>query len=66
MNWKEAFQEVGKQLLNVAVAGLVFALLQPIVHRELTINLIVVAALWYFLFTLIGVLFIAIGGKNGG
>ena len=45
MNWKVAFQEVGKQLLNVAVAGLIFALLQPIVHRELTINLIVVAAL---------------------
>ena len=45
MNWRTASQEVGKQLLNIAVAGLVFVLLQPFVHRELTIELIAVAAL---------------------
>ena len=65
MNWRTASQEVGKQLLNIAVAGLVFALLQPLVQQELTLELIAVAALWYFLFTLAGTLFVAIGGKDG-
>jgi len=65
MNWRTASTEFGKQLLNVGVAGLIFVLIQPFAHRELTVEKAFWAVVWYVLFTGAGVLLIAFGSKDG-
>ena len=66
MNWRKAFSEVGKQFLNIAVAGLVFAFIQPFVHEELKFNMTLFSAIWYITFTVVGFLLIALGEVQNG
>ena len=65
MNWKSAYTEFGKQLLNIAVAGLVFAFIQPFVHKELSIRMALWAIGWYAIFSEVGALLIAYRGRDG-
>ena len=66
MNWKKAFTEIGKQFLNVAVAGLVFAFVQPFVHEELGLKTTLFSVCWYVAFTLSGALLISLGEEKDG
>jgi len=64
MSWRIASLELGKQLLNIGVAGLVFAFIQPLVHGELTVEKSIWAIIWYAVFTSIGVFLIAFGSRD--
>ncbi len=64
MDFKEASKEVGKGFINIGVAFVVFALIQPFVKGEFNIKLFLVAIFGFFISTFIGSLFIAFGGKK--
>ena len=67
MNLKKAFSELGKQFLNVGVAGVVFAFLQPFVQKTLSLETALFSVIWYITFTLVGFLLISLSEeKNGG
>jgi len=66
VNWNKAFTELGKQFLNVAVAGLIFAFIQPLVHEKLIPKTALFSVCWYITFTLAGVVLISIGEEENG
>lgn len=61
---KEHLKELGKQLLNIGVAVVVFAIIQPIVSENIRPIVSLVAFFIYLLLTIIGVLLIKKGEKN--
>ena len=64
MDFKEASKEVGKGFINIGVAFIIFALIQPFVKGEFSIKLFFTAILGFFVSILIGSLFIAFGGER--
>jgi len=64
VDFRESSKEVGKGFINIGVAFVIFALIQPFVKGEFNINLFLVAIFGFFVSTLIGSLFIAFGGKK--
>jgi len=58
-------EEFGKQLLNIGVAIIVFAVIQPLIKHSFNFSNIVIAIISYTIITLSGILFIETGGyKN--
>lgn len=68
MNWKKglkkAFEEVGKHLLNIGVAIIVFAILQPIVKNEFSPKSSLIFAIVYLIIFTIAVFLIVVGGRE--
>ncbi|WP_457642355.1 hypothetical protein [Persephonella sp.] len=51
---REYLKEVGKQLLNLALAIIVFAIIQPLVKGEINPIVAIIAVALYFIITAIG------------
>lgn len=64
MNIKESLKEYGKHLLNIGVAIIVFAILQPIVKGEFELNKALYFVIAYIFIVLIGNVLIALGGNE--
>ncbi len=68
MSWKKglkkAFEEVGKHFLNIGVAIIVFAILQPIIKNEFSLKSSLMFGLIYLIVFSIAVFLIMIGGKE--
>ncbi len=58
----KSLEEFGKQLLNIGVAIIVFAVIQPLINHSYSFNDIIIAVFSYTIITLSGILFIEIGG----
>jgi uncharacterized membrane protein (DUF441 family) len=61
---KKAFEEAGKHLLNIGVAIIVFAILQPILKNEFSLKSSLIFAVVYLLIFAIAIFLIAIGGEE--
>jgi len=66
VNIKKAVEETGKHFLNVAVALIIFAILQPIIKGEFNLKTGIIFVTAYIVILLIGNLLIAFGGKDDG
>ncbi len=64
MDIKESFKEYGKHLLNIGVAIIVFAILQPIVKGEFKTSTAIYFIIAYIFVSVLGNVFIAVGGKK--
>jgi ABC-type Mn2+/Zn2+ transport system permease subunit len=68
LNWKKglkrAFEEAGKHLLNIGVAIIVFAILQPIVKNEFSLKSSLIFGIVYLIIFAIAVFLIIIGGDE--
>ncbi|EDP74431.1 hypothetical protein [Hydrogenivirga sp. 128-5-R1-1] len=68
MKWekglKKAFEEVGKHFLNIGVAIIVFAILQPIVKSEFSPKSSLIFAVVYLIIFTIAVFLITLGGRE--
>lgn len=58
----KSFEEFGKQLLNIGVAIIVFAVIQPFINHSYNFNDIVIAIFAYVIITLTGIFLIEFGG----
>ncbi len=58
---KEELKEVGKQILNIGVAVIVFAIIQPLMKNELNVDVLVIALFVYIALTLFGAFLIRKG-----
>ncbi len=63
---KKVFEEIGKHFLNIGVAIVVFAILQPIIKGEFDIKISLVFGFIYLVIVLISAILIAVGGENNG
>ncbi len=61
---KKAFEEVGKHFLNIGVAIIVFAILQPIVKSEFSPKSSLIFAVVYLIIFTIAVFLITLGGRE--
>lgn len=61
---KKAFEEIGKHLLNIGVAIIVFAILQPIVKDKFDVKIALSFGIIYLIVFTIAVFLIAIGGNR--
>lgn len=61
---KKAFEEIGKHFLNIAVAIVVFAILQPIIKKTFDIGTAILFIIAYFVVMVVGTIFIIIGGSE--
>ncbi|RUM48184.1 MAG: hypothetical protein DSY47_06105 [Hydrogenothermus sp.] len=61
---KKAFEEFGKHLLNVGVAVIVFAILQPIIKGKFDKETSIVFGLIYVTIAVISSVLIVIGGSE--
>ena len=61
---RKAFEEIGKHLLNIGVAIIVFAILQPIIKDKFDIKIALSFGIIYLIIFTIAVILIAIGGNN--
>lgn len=61
---KKAFEEVGKHFLNIGVAVIVFAILQPIVKSEFSPKSSLIFAVLYLIIFTIAVFLIMLGGRE--
>ena len=57
----KSLEEFGKQLLNIGVAIIVFAIIQSLIKHSFNFSDIVIAIISYKIITLSGILFIEIG-----
>ncbi len=64
MDIKESLKEYGKHLLNIGVAIIVFAIPQPIIRGEFKTSIAMYFIFAYILVSVIGNIFIAIGGQK--
>ena len=51
---REYLKELWKQFLNLAIAIIVFAIIQPVIKGEIKLSVAIIAVLLYFVFTTIG------------
>lgn len=61
---KKAFEEVGKHFLNVCVAIIVFAIIQPLVNGTFNLKLAVYSAVAYFTLFVSSIILLVLGGTN--
>ncbi len=61
---REELKEVGKQILNIGVAIVVFAIIQPFIKHKIDVITTFFAFLSYIALTLIGAYLIKKGGKQ--
>ncbi len=64
MDFKEGFKEFGKALINIGVASVIFAIIQPIVKGEFSGKLGIIALIMFLTLSSVGILLISLGGKN--
>ena len=60
----EAYKELGKQLLNIGVAVIVFVIIQPFVSEKADIRLVVIGFSIYLIITISGFILIRFAEKN--
>ncbi len=60
----EAYKELGKQLLNIGVAVIVFVIIQPFVSEKADIRLVVIGFSIYLMITTSGFILIRFAEKN--
>jgi len=60
----EAYKELGKQLLNIGVAVIVFVIIQPFVSEKADIKLAIIGFTIYFMLTASGFILIKIAEKK--
>ena len=64
MDFKEGFKEFGKALINIGVAAIIFAIIQPFVKGEFSAKLGVIALIMFLSLSGVGILLISLGGKK--
>ncbi|RUM46969.1 MAG: hypothetical protein DSY47_07400 [Hydrogenothermus sp.] len=62
LDWKSISKETGKAFLDIAVAFVIFALIQPFVKGELDTKLLLIAFFGFLINLTIGIFLIGIGG----
>ena len=60
----EAYKELGKQLLNIGVAVIVFVIIQPFVSEKADIRLVVIGFSIYLMITTSGFILIRFAEKK--
>ena len=60
----EAYKELGKQLLNIGVAVIVFVIIQPLVSEKADIKLVITGFVVYFMITVSGFILIRFAEKK--
>jgi len=60
----EAYKELGKQLLNIGVAVIVFVIIQPFVSEKADMKLVVIGFLIYLMITTSGFILIRFAEKK--
>ncbi len=58
----KSLEKFGKQLLNIGVAIIVFAVIQSLINHSYSFGTILIAVFSYAIITLTGILLIEIGG----
>ncbi len=58
---RDYLKEIGKQLLNLAIAIVVFAIIQPLVKGDINPIIAIISVSLYFILTTIGGVLIKIG-----
>ncbi len=61
---REDLKEVGKQILNIGVAIVVFAIIQPFIKHEFDLITTLFAIIFYVASTILGAYLIRKGGKK--
>ncbi len=62
---KEYLKELGKQLLNIGVAIVVFAIIQPLMKGDLKPSIAIYSIITYIIITTFGLFFVKLGeGEN--
>jgi len=61
---REDLKEFGKHLLNVAVAIIVFSIIQPLVKGDLHPDIVIYSIVAYIIVVTTGMFFIRKGAKN--
>jgi hypothetical protein len=64
MNWFKGLNELGKSFMNLAVALIVFAIIQPFVKGEFSISITVVSVVISAILFFIGVSLSSLGGRD--
>ena len=64
MNYKEGLKEVGKAIINIGVATVIFAIIQPLVKGEFSTTLGIIAFIVFIVFSTIGFFLISAGGSK--
>jgi len=59
----EALKEVGKHLLNLALAIAIYLLIQPFLKDSSSLKLFMMGIFFYFVLIALGILLIVIGNK---
>jgi len=63
---KKTFEEIGKQLLTLGTASLIFGFIQPLSSGKLSLSMVFVFFILYFIFTFVGsILVYKSEDKNG-
>ncbi len=61
---REAFIELGKHFFNIAVAIIVFAVLQPLIRGNINIKVAIIFSIIYFALVTTATILIIIGGSK--
>jgi len=61
---REDLKEFGKHLLNIAVAIIVFAIIQPLIKGNLHPEIVIYSIIVYIIVVIVGMFFIRKGGKK--
>lgn len=64
MKYRRGLEEVGKAIINIGVAVIVFAIIQPIVNGKFSITLIISALGMFVLLAILGFFLVSYGGDR--
>ena len=64
MNWFKGLNELGKGFINLAIAIIVFAIVQPLVSGKASLSISIASAVIAVILFFIGVILSSIGGAD--
>jgi uncharacterized protein YhhL (DUF1145 family) len=64
MKIQKGLKELGKGFINIGVAFIIFAIIQPFVKEKFSIKIAVVSIIFSFIFFIIGVILASLNGEK--
>ncbi len=64
MKIQKGLKELGKGFINIGVAFIIFAIIQPFVKEKISIKIAVVSIIFSFIFFIIGVILSSLNGEK--
>ncbi len=62
---KKTYEELGKASINIAVAWIIFGIIQPVFSGKVSVKFSIIAGLGFLMFALIGSILLEMVKENG-